>query len=112
MTRYKKKSDKLAWGITLLIFGGLILLDKTGIMDYLPNIISSFLKNPGTYFLSAGIVFLMYKREKLMGVVLSAIGVIFHSDLFFGWMKSYQNLMVPIALLVIGIILILSNKKR
>lgn len=102
----------MAWGISLLIFGGLILLDKIGITGSLPSMLASFLRNPGTYFLSAGIVFLMYKREKTMGLVLSIIGVIFHSDVFFGWMKSYQNLLVPIALLIVGLILVLSNRTK
>lgn len=110
MNQYKKQSDKLAWGVTLLAFGCLILLEKLGITQMLP--FARFLQSAGTYFLTAGIIFLIYKREKTMGLVLTVIGIIIHSDLFFGWMKVYQNLFVPIALLVVGLILVLSNKTR
>ncbi|NLX80019.1 MAG: hypothetical protein GXZ03_00410 [Proteiniphilum sp.] len=108
MTKNSNQSDKMAWGMTLLVFGALILLDKLGITAKLP--FASFLQSAGTYFLSAGIIFLIYKREKTMGIVLSAIGVIIHSDLFFGWMHAYRSLLVPIALLVVGLILVLSNR--
>lgn len=109
-SQYNKQSDKMAWGVTLLVFGGLILLDKLGITQMLP--FARFLQSAGTYFLAAGIIFLIYKREKTMGLVLSIIGVIIHSDIFFGWMRTYQNLFVPIALLVVGFILVLSNRTK
>ena len=113
MTKNSNQSDKMAWGMTLIVFGALILLDKLGITAKLP--FASFLQSAesaGTYFLSAGIIFLIYKREKTMGIVLSAIGVIIHSDLFFGWMHAYRSLLVPIALLVVGLILVLSNRVK
>ncbi len=110
MTRYNRQSDKMAWGVTLLVFGALILLEKLGITQMLP--FAKFFQSAGTYFLAAGIVFLIYKREKTMGLVLSIIGVAIHSDIFFGWMHTYRNLFVPIALLVIGLILVLSNRSR
>lgn len=110
MTSIDKRADKMAWGVTLLVFGLLILLDKTGVTDALP--FTSFIQSIGTYFLAAGIVFLIYKREKTFGLVLTIIGLIIHSDVFFGWMKNYRNLLLPIALLVIGLILILSNRRR
>lgn len=110
MAQQTKQSDKMAWGVTLLVFGVLILLDKLGITDMLP--FAKFLQSAGTYFLSAGIIFLIYKREKSIGIVLSAIGIIIHSDLFFGWMSTYRSLLVPIALLVVGLILVISNRMR
>ena len=110
MAAIDKRSDKMAWGITLLAFGVLILLDKTGITDNLP--FTDFIQSIGTYFLVAGIIFLIYRMEKTLGLVFTVIGLIIHSDVFLGWMKDYRNLLLPVALLVIGLILILSNRRR
>ena len=110
MARSNKQSDKMAWGMTLLAFGVLILLDRLGITQMLP--FARFLLSAGTYFLVAGIIFLIYKREKTLGIVLSVIGVILHSDIFFGWMRTYQNLFVPIALLAVVLVMVLTNRSR
>ena len=110
MAAIDKRSDKMAWGMTLLAFGVLILLDKTGITDNLP--FTDFIQSIGTYFLVAGIIFLIYRMEKTLGLLFTVIGLIIHSDVFFGWMKDYRNLLLPVALLVIGLILILSNRRR
>lgn len=110
MTAIDKRSDKMAWGATLLAFGVLILLDKIGITDNLP--FTDFIQSIGTYFLVAGIIFLIYRTEKTLGLVFTVIGLIIHSDVFFGWMKDYRNLLLPIALLAIGLVLVLSNRKR
>ena len=100
----------MAWGVTFLVFGILIMLDKLGITQALP--FAGFLTDTGTYFLAAGIIFLIYKTDKTLGLVFTVIGLIIHSDLFFGWMHTYRKLMLPIALLAVGLILILSNRKR
>lgn len=110
MAAIDKRSDKMAWGVTLLAFGFLILLDKLGITGHLP--FADFIQSAGTYFLVAGIIFLIYKKEKMLGLVFTVIGLIIHSDVFFGWMRDYRNLMLPVALLVIGLVLVLSNRRR
>ena len=110
MATIDKRSDKMAWGVTLLAFGVLILFDKLGVTDNLP--FTDFIQSVGTYFLVAGVIFLIYRKEKTSGLVLTVIGLIIHSDVFFGWMRDYRNLLLPIALLAIGLILVLSNRKR
>ena len=110
MASINKQSDRMDWGITLLLFGVIYLIHKTRVADNLPLV--QFLTNPGTYFLVAGIVFLIYRKEKTLGIILTAIGLIIHSDLFFGWMKNYSNLIVPIVLIVVGGILILAGRKN
>lgn len=110
MATIDKRSDKMAWGVTLLAFGVLILFDKLGVTDNLP--FTDFIQSVGTYFLVAGVIFLIYRKEKTLGLVLTVIGLIIHSDVFFGWMRDYRNLLLPIALLAIGLILVLSNRRR
>lgn len=105
-----KESDKLVWGVTLLVFGILILLDKAGITDNLP--ITNFIQSPGTYFLAAGIIFLLFKKEKTLGIVLTAVGAVIHSDYFFHSIREYRNLFIPVALILVGIVMVLNAKKR
>ena len=106
-----RRSDKLAWGVSFLVIGTLVLIDK---LKMFSGAFGRFLQSPGTYFLAAGITFLLYRRDKTLGIVFTVIGVIIHSDLFLGWinMRAYQHLMLPIVLLVIGGILVLSNRRR
>ena len=105
-----KESDKVAWGATLLVFGLLILLDKMGVTDNLP--FTDFIQSTGTYFLAAGIIFLILKREKTLGIVFTAVGLVIHSDVFFGWMHNYRSLLIPFALIVVGVVMVLTAKKR
>jgi len=105
-----KSNDKLSYGITILIFGVLFLLDKTGILDKVPyggNLISV-----GMFFLIAGIVFLATQPKKVLGWIFLGIGVLLNADLFFGWISDYSNLVVPIGLIVAGIAMVLTSKKK
>lgn len=106
----EKESDKVAWGTTLLVFGILILLDKTGVTDNLP--FTDFIQSIGTYFLVAGIIFLFLKTEKTLGIVFTAVGLFIHSDEFFGWMHNYRSLLIPLALIVVGVVMVLTSKRR
>ncbi|NDW09242.1 hypothetical protein [Dysgonomonas sp. 520] len=101
--------DRLAYGLTILIFGVLFLLDKTGVLSHIPY--ADRLVHVGSLFLIAGIVFLSTRAERVTGIVLTSVGVILSADLFFGWMKNYSTLIVPILLIVAGLILVLTAKK-
>lgn len=105
-----KSSDSLSYGITILIFGILILLDKIGILPTLPYI--GNLISIGFFFLIAGIVFLLTQPKKVLGWVFLGIGILLNSDLFFGWMHNYSKLIVPIGLVIVGIILVFTARKK
>lgn len=105
----KDTGNRLSYGLTILTFGVLFLLDKVGILNHIPY--GKSLVSVGSLFLIAGIIFLLTKTEKKMGLVLTAVGVIMNADLFFGWMSNYSNLIVPIVLIVGGLIMVLTSKK-
>ena len=110
MATSSKSNDKLSYGITILVFGVLFLLDKTGFLDKIPyggNIVSI-----GSFFLIAGIVFIATQPKKVLGWIFFGVGILFNADLFFGWMSSYSNLIVPIGLIVAGVVLVLTSKKK
>ena len=105
-----KSNDKLSYGITILVFGVLFLLDKTGVLDKVPyggNLISV-----GVFFLIAGIVFLATQPKKVLGWIFMGVGVLLNADLFFGWISDYSNLVVPIGLIIAGIAMVLTSKKK
>jgi len=92
-----------------MIYGVVFLLSKTGILKHIPY--GEKLLSIGSFFLIAGIVFLFTRTEKRTGIVLTVIGVLINADLFFGWIHSYSNLIIPLLLIVIGLILVITSKK-
>lgn len=106
----KKSDNKLAYGLTIMVFGLIFLLDRTGILHKIPH--GEVLTGVGTLFLIAGIIFLITRAEKALGIILTAIGVIINADFFFGWMTHYSNLIVPIILIVAGLVLVLLSRRR
>lgn len=105
----KVSNNRLPFGLILLLVGVIYLLSKTGILEKIPYM-SRFM-NIGTFFLIAGIIFLLTKTEKTIGIVFTAIGVIINFDFFFGWLQNYSSLIVPIALIGIGLVMVLTSKK-
>ncbi len=105
----KTSNNKLPFGLILLLVGTIYLLSKTGLLDKIPYI--DRMMNVGTFFLIAGLIFLLTKTEKTVGIVFTAIGVIINFDFFFGWLQNYSTLIVPIALICIGLAMVLTSKK-
>lgn len=105
-----KSNDRLSYGITILIFGVLYLLDKVGFLAKIPY--GNKLISVGVFFLIAGIVFLFTQPKKILGWIFLVVGVILNADLFFGWMASYSNLIVPIALIIAGTAMVLTSKNK
>ncbi|NDW18058.1 hypothetical protein D0T53_03890 [Dysgonomonas sp. 216] len=101
--------DRLAYGLTILTFGTVILLDKTGVLARIPY--GYTLMSIGSFFLIAGIIFLCTKAEKSIGVIFTLIGVLINSNFFFGWMRNYSNLLIPVILIVAGLIMVLTSRK-
>lgn len=105
----KKSSSRLSYGLIILLIGIVYLLSKTGILMNIPY--AERFMNIGTFFLIAGIIFLFTKAEKTMGIIFTAIGVVINFDFFFGWLKNYSSLILPIALIVLGLGMVLTSKK-
>lgn len=106
----KISNDRLSYGITILIFGVVFLLDKIHVLDKIPY--AGNLLNIGIFFLIAGIVFLITQPKKVLGWVFLGIGILTNADLFFGWMSNYSSLIVPIGLIIVGAIMVLTGKKN
>lgn len=109
-TSSNKSNDRLSYGITILIFGVLFLLDKTGILDKIPY--TSNLISVGVFFLIAGVVFLFTQPKKVLGWIFLGVGILLNADLFFGWISNYSKLIVPIGLIIAGVAMVLTSKKK
>lgn len=104
-----KSNDRLSYGISILIFGILFLLDKIGILAKIPY--SEKFISIGSFLLIGGIVFLATQPKKILGWIFLIVGILLNADLFFGWMANYSNLIVPIALIAVGIAMVITSKK-
>lgn len=104
----KNSNNYWAYGLIMIIFGLIVLLNRTGILNHVPY--GGYLITTGSFFMIAGIIMLLTKSEKTNGIMLTAIGVILNADIFFGWIHSYSMLIMPIVLLLLGIVLIIRSK--
>ena len=107
-----KQADKMANGLILLIFGFLFLLIQLRIIDHWFWL--TYLKQPPTFFLVAGIISLWLKREKAFGYILTGIGVIGYSDILFNWATKYTQFAqytFPITVMIAGVLLIIFAKR-
>lgn len=106
----KTSNDRLSYGITILIFGVLFLLDKLGFLKHIPY--GYKLISVGVFFLIGGIVFLITQPKKILGWILLGVGIVLNADLFFGWISDYSNLIVPLGLIIAGVAMVLTAKKN
>lgn len=105
-----KSNDYLSYGITFLILGVLYLLDYTKLLAKIPY--GESLISIGAFFLIAGVIFIITQPKKALGWIFLVIGIIFNADLLLGWIISLPYLVVPIALMIIGIGMVLISKKK
>ena len=107
-----KQADKMANGLVILIFGFLFLLIQLRIIDHWLWL--TYLKQPPTFFLVAGVVSVWLKREKALGYILTGIGAIGYSDIFLNWTSNYTSdtqYTFPVIVMIAGILLIVFAKR-
>ena len=104
-----KSSDRMSYGITILVFGLIFLLQKLGILAHIPY--GDRLISIGAFFLIAAIVFLATQPKNFLGWIFLAVAILLNANLFFGWVSVYSYLLLPVGLIVAGVAMILSAKK-
>lgn len=103
-------NDKLSYGLVLLIFGVLFLFDKLGILAHIP-INYNFL-SISAFFLIAGIIFMFTQPKRTLSWVFLVIGIFLNFNIFFGWLNAYSKFYVPLALIIVGLFMVFSSKKK
>ena len=103
----KKSDNRLAWGVTLLVFGCLFLIRQLHIIPAeLANIVFDF-KN---YPLIIGVIFLLCHSNKNIGFVLITVGLLFRLSDIIHWTKDISDFIWPILLITAGALLVFRKK--
>lgn len=103
-------NDKLSYGLILLIFGLFFLLDKLGLLAQLP-INYNFL-SISSFFLISGIIFIITQPKRVLSWIFLIIGLFLNSNILFSWLNAYSKFYIPLALIIIGIFLVVSSRKK
>jgi hypothetical protein len=103
----KKSDNRLAWGVTLLVFGCLFLIRQLHVMPAeLANIVFDF-KN---YPLIIGIIFLLCHSNKNIGFVLIVVGLLFRLSDIIHWTRDISDFIWPVLLITAGALLVFRKK--
>jgi len=103
-----KKDNRLAWGVTLLIFGCLFLLKQVHI---LPPEFESYLFDFKNYPLIMGIIFLLCHSNKNIGIVLIVVGLLFRLSDIIQLTRHISDYIWPILLILAGAIMVFGKKR-
>lgn len=102
------KDNRMAWGVSLLVFGIMFLINQ---LNLLPPAVSDFIFDIKNYLFILGIIFLIYHKNKNIGIVLLVVGVLFRLNNIIDWTKNISNYIWPVLLIVAGGILIFGISK-
>lgn len=108
MAQAERKDNYLATAITLLVIGGLFLLDK--FLHFAAHGYG-WLVDKSNLLLFAAVVFLLVKRDKTVGILLLIIWAILNIGLIVSLLGQLSGYLLPLALLVIGAVLLYLYKR-
>jgi len=103
-----KKDNRLAWGVSLLIFGCLFLFKQIHII---PVEFESYIFDFKNYPLILGIIFLLCHSNKNIGIVLLVVGLLFRLSDIIHYTKHISDFIWPVLLILAGAIMIFGKKK-
>lgn len=91
-----------ATAITLILFGILYLADK---LIHFAALGLPWVMNKDNFLLYMAVVFLLFKHDKSVGLVLAGLWVVLNFGLITALLGTMSAYLLPLALLVIGILL-------
>lgn len=103
-----QKDNRLAWGISLLVFGFIFLVRQ---LNILPAGLSEIIFDFKNYPLIVGVIFLLAHKNKNIGLVLIVVGLMFRLSDIIRWTQHISDFIWPLLLIIAGAILIFANKK-
>lgn len=104
-----KKDNRLAWGVTLLVFGCLFLIRQ---LHILPPEIEPRIFDFKNYPLIMGIIFLLCHTNKTIGTVLIVVALLFRLSDIIIWTRHISDFVWPVLLIIAGGILVFGMKKK
>ena len=96
------KDTYLATAVTFMVIGALFLIDK---LIHFSSIGLPWVMNKDNMLLYASISFLIFKRDKSVGLVLLGLWLVINIGLVISLLGSLSGYLLPLTLLIIGIIL-------
>lgn len=103
-----QKDNRLAWGITLLLFGLLFMLRQ---LNILPPDISEMVFDFKNYPLIIGIVFFFTHKNKTIGLVLITVGLLFRLSDIIRLTQNISDFIWPSLLIIAGAIMVFGKSK-
>ena len=104
-----KKDNRLAWGVTLLVFGCLFLIRQ---LEFLPSEFSGIIFNFKNYPFIIGIIFLLFHSNKNIGIVLIVVGLLFRISDIIQLTRHISDYIWPVLLIIAGVIMVFGVKKK
>jgi len=102
-----KNDNRLAWGITLLVFGCLFLVRQ---LQILPMEIADYVFDFKNYPLIIGLIFLLFHDNKNIGIVLIVVGLLFRLSDIIHWTRHISDYIWPVLLITAGAVLVFKKK--
>jgi len=102
-----KKDNRLAWGVTLLVFGCLFLVRQ---LQLIPAEIATYVFDIKNYPLVIGLIFLLCHKNKNIGLVLIVVGLLFRLSDIIMWTRDITDYIWPLLLITAGAILVFRKK--
>lgn len=96
------KDTYLATAVTFMVIGALFLIDK---LIHFASIGLPWVMSKDNLLLYASICFLIFKRDKSIGLVLLGLWLVMNIGLVITLLGSMSGYLLPLALLIIGAIL-------
>ena len=104
-----KKDNRMAWGVTLLVFGCLFLFRQ---LQLVPSEIAPYLFDFKNYPILIGVIFLLFHSNKNIGIVLIVVGLLFRISDIIQLTRHISDYIWPVLLILAGGIMIFGNKKK
>jgi len=104
-----KKDNRLAWGVTLLVFGSLFLTRQ---LQILPSGIAPYIFDLKNYPLIIGLIFLLFHSNKNIGIVLIVVGLLFRLSDIIQLTRHVSDFIWPVLLILAGGIMVFGVKKK
>ena len=102
------KDNRLAWGISLLLFGVMFLLRQLGIFSpEIADVLFDFKNFP----LIIGVIFLIWHKNKSIGMILIVVGLLLRLQEIIHWTQNLSEFVWPLLHIAAGIILLFGDKK-
>ena len=96
------KDTYLATAVTFMVIGALFLIDK---LIHFSSIGLPWVMNKDNMLLYAAACFLIFKRDKSIGLLLLGLWLVMNIGLVMSLLGSLSGYLLPLTLLIIGIIL-------